>query len=84
MRAAVGRLSGATDYAALGAADLVIEAVFEDMDVKRAVFARARPGDAAGCDPRQQHVLSRREPDRRGRARSRGGWSACTSSRRRM
>jgi 3-hydroxyacyl-CoA dehydrogenase len=36
--AAVGRLSGATDHAALGAADLVIEAVFEDMDVKRAVF----------------------------------------------
>ncbi|HVL20738.1 MAG TPA: 3-hydroxyacyl-CoA dehydrogenase NAD-binding domain-containing protein [Amaricoccus sp.] len=37
--AALARLSGATDYAALGAADLVIEAVFEDMDVKRAVFA---------------------------------------------
>jgi len=36
--AALGRLSGATKYAALGAADLVIEAVFEDMDVKRAVF----------------------------------------------
>jgi 3-hydroxyacyl-CoA dehydrogenase len=37
--AALGRLSGATDYAALGEADLVIEAVFEDMGVKRAVFA---------------------------------------------
>ena len=37
--AAVGRLSGATDYAALAGADLVIEAVFEDMEVKRAVFA---------------------------------------------
>jgi 3-hydroxyacyl-CoA dehydrogenase len=33
------RLSGATDHAALGTVDLVIEAVFEDMDVKRAVFA---------------------------------------------
>ena len=28
----------------------MIEAVFEDMEVKRAVFARARPGDAGGCD----------------------------------
>ncbi len=29
-----------TDYAALGDADLVIEAVYEDMDVKKAVFAK--------------------------------------------
>jgi len=36
---ALGRLSGATDYAAIGAVDIVIEAVFEDMEVKRAVFA---------------------------------------------
>ena len=33
------RFSGATDYAALAQADLVIEAVFEDMSVKKAVFA---------------------------------------------
>lgn len=31
--------SGSTDYAALAEADLVIEAVFEDMAVKKAVFA---------------------------------------------
>lgn len=37
--AAVARLSGSTDYAALADADLVVEAVFEDMEVKRAVFA---------------------------------------------
>lgn len=37
--AALGRLSGAAEYAALAGADLVIEAVFEDMAVKRAVFA---------------------------------------------
>jgi 3-hydroxyacyl-CoA dehydrogenase len=36
--AAVGRLSGAVGYGALAEADLVIEAVFEDMEVKRAVF----------------------------------------------
>ena len=34
-----GMLTAATDMAALAGADLVIEAVFEDMDVKRRVFA---------------------------------------------
>ncbi|QQB33238.1 enoyl-CoA hydratase/isomerase family protein [Achromobacter deleyi] len=38
--ARLARLTGATDYAALADADLVIEAVFEDMDVKQAVFAQ--------------------------------------------
>ena len=37
----LARLNGALDYAALGDADLVIEAVVEDMDIKRDVFARA-------------------------------------------
>jgi len=34
------RLAMTTDYAKLGDADLVIEAVFESMDVKRAVFTK--------------------------------------------
>ena len=42
------RLQCTTDWAVLASADLVIEAVFEDLDVKRQVFARidglARPG----------------------------------------
>ena len=36
----LSRLSAATDYAALSTADLVVEAVFEDMDVKTQVFAQ--------------------------------------------
>lgn len=36
----LSRLTAATDYAALAEADLVIEAVFEDMAVKQAVFAQ--------------------------------------------
>lgn len=36
--AMVANFSGALDYTALATADLVIEAVFEDMDVKKAVF----------------------------------------------
>ncbi|MYN14262.1 3-hydroxyacyl-CoA dehydrogenase [Pusillimonas sp. TS35] len=35
----LSRLSTATDYAMLAEVDLVIEAVFEDMDVKKQVFA---------------------------------------------
>lgn len=35
----LARLTGATTYDALSDADLIIEAVFEDMDVKLAVFA---------------------------------------------
>ncbi|WP_332607823.1 3-hydroxyacyl-CoA dehydrogenase NAD-binding domain-containing protein [Achromobacter sp. ESBL13] len=38
--ARLARLTGATTYDALGDADLIIEAVFEDMDVKLAVFAQ--------------------------------------------
>ncbi|WP_264210894.1 3-hydroxyacyl-CoA dehydrogenase NAD-binding domain-containing protein [Leisingera thetidis] len=43
-----GALTVATDYAALGQVDLVVEAVFEDMGVKREVFgkldAHCKPG----------------------------------------
>ena len=46
-------------------ADLVIEAVFEDMDVKQTVFRDARRGGEAGRDPRHQHLHARRRPDRR-------------------
>jgi 3-hydroxyacyl-CoA dehydrogenase len=44
----MAKLAASLDYGALAAADLVIEAVFEDMDVKKEVFAKldsaARPG----------------------------------------
>jgi 3-hydroxyacyl-CoA dehydrogenase len=44
----VGAVSGSTDYASLSECDLIIEAVFESMDVKKAVFkqvdAVAKPG----------------------------------------
>jgi 3-hydroxyacyl-CoA dehydrogenase len=37
---ALGLIRGVSDYAALRDADILIEAVFEDLDVKRAVFAK--------------------------------------------
>lgn len=36
----IAAIQGATDYAALSSADLVIEAVFEEMDLKHKVFAK--------------------------------------------
>ena len=35
-----GRITGTTDYASLSDADLVIEAVFENLELKREIFAR--------------------------------------------
>lgn len=44
----ISGVAGTTDYARLADADLVIEAVFEDISVKRAVFARL--GDVCRAD----------------------------------
>jgi 3-hydroxyacyl-CoA dehydrogenase len=38
-QAALGLIRGATDYAALSRADIIIEAVFEELNIKREVFA---------------------------------------------
>jgi 3-hydroxyacyl-CoA dehydrogenase len=38
--AARARISGVRDYGALAEADIIVEAVYEDLDVKRAVFAQ--------------------------------------------
>jgi 3-hydroxyacyl-CoA dehydrogenase len=44
----LGRISGSVDYGSLADCDLIIEAVFEDIEVKKEVFVRldavARPG----------------------------------------
>ena len=40
MERALSLIKGITDYEAVGAADIVIEAVFEDMQVKKDVFTR--------------------------------------------
>lgn len=40
MERRMGLISGVLDYAALGDADVVVEAVFESLDVKRQVFER--------------------------------------------
>ena len=71
----MGRLAPTLDFSALAQADLVIEAVFENMDIKKSIFERldavAKPGAILGLE----HILSRHRRDRgddhaaRGRAR---------------
>jgi 3-hydroxyacyl-CoA dehydrogenase len=39
MERRIAKIDGATDIAAVGDADIIIEAVFEEMDIKRQVFA---------------------------------------------
>ena len=39
-RAARALIQGTTDYADLSDCDMVVEAVFEDMDVKKAIFKK--------------------------------------------
>ena len=45
---------------------LVIEAIVEDLGVKRALLRRARAGRRARGDPRDQHVVAVGRRDRRG------------------
>ena len=65
--ARMARWQGAITYNALDEADLIIEAVFEDMDVKLAVFAEL--DRAAGRGAGDQYVLSGHQPHRARHAR---------------
>ena len=54
------RIAGDTDYAALGDADLVVEAVFEDPELKKDIFARldkaCKPGAILATNTSYQDV----------------------------
>ena len=63
--AAAGLVTGSGDYAALGGADIVIEAVFEDLQVKQEVFARLDAVAAPARHPRDQHLDARHRRHRR-------------------
>lgn len=53
-RARFARITGTLALEDLADRDLIIEAVFENMDVKKKLGSRA-PGTAAGRHPGQQH-----------------------------
>lgn len=58
--ACMGRISGTTDYAELANADLVIEAVFENPDIKKEVFRKldqvCKPGTILATNTSYQDV----------------------------
>jgi hypothetical protein len=72
-------LSTTLSYDDLGAADLVIEAVFEDMGVKEGGVQGAGPRDEARRHPGVQHLHAGRDKIAASRS-ARRTWSACTSS----
>ena len=51
------RITGTLDYSGFARADLVIEAVFEDLDLKRRTLAEIEDAAPAGHHFRQQHVF---------------------------
>lgn len=54
--AVLARLSADPKGDGLATADLMIEAVAENLDIKRRVFCRCRSADEAGCDYGNQHI----------------------------
>ena len=54
----MGLLTPALDLSALADCDLIIEAVFEDMAIKKEIFARLDADRQTRRDPRLQHQLS--------------------------
>ncbi len=59
-------VDGGTGWEQFAGCDLVLEAVFEELDVKREVFARGARR-RAGRDPRHEHVVALRRGDGRRR-----------------
>ena len=79
---AMGLLSPKLELEALADCDLIIEAVYENMDVKKDIFGKLDTDRQAGRDPGVEHLLSRRQRDRGLDLAAAGRARACTSSRR--
>ncbi len=60
----MGLLNTTLSYDDIKDADLVIEAVFEEMGVKEMVFKKLDEVDEGGRDPGLQHLHARRQQDR--------------------
>ena len=61
----LGLIKGTLSYDDIADADLIIEAVFEDMEVKKQVFETLDRKAKVGRDSRLQHLDARSQPDRR-------------------
>ena len=61
----MGLLTPTLDLDGLADCDLIIEAVFENMDVKKEMFGKLDKIAKPGAILAQQHLLSQRRRDRR-------------------
>ena len=68
----LARIKPTADYADLEGCDLVVEAVFESVELKHSVFGELEPVVNAGCAARLQHVDAADHRPGRGRQASRG------------
>jgi 3-hydroxyacyl-CoA dehydrogenase len=62
----MGLITGTTDFNAIKDADIVIEAVFEEMPIKKEVFAKLGRHRQAGRRAGHEHLHARRQRDRLG------------------
>ena len=81
--AVMGRLSRTTSLDDLAKADLVIEAVFEDLAVKRELLGKLNEICPGAHDLRLQHLDACRSPRSPAAPAATTAWSACTSACRR-
>nr|WP_284290254.1 3-hydroxyacyl-CoA dehydrogenase family protein [Angustibacter aerolatus] len=63
--AALARITTTTDLDVVAEADVVVEAVFESLEVKTGVFTEARPAGPARCRAGHEHLGHPDHPDRR-------------------
>ena len=81
--AALARLTGSTSHDDLADADLVVEAIVEDLAAKQELFRDPRQGLQAGGHPRDDDLVAARHRLRRRHRPARRTSSGCTSSTRR-
>ena len=74
------RISSTTRLEDLADCDIVIEAIIENLDIKKETYRHARPDLQARHDLLLEHVLADDHGDVRGHASGRTGSPACTSS----
>ena len=80
VRDATDRLMPDVAGAGIARADVIVEAIFENLDAKRSLFAALEAKAKPSAHPRDQHVEHSARGDRDGDGRSRRGSSAFTSS----
>ena len=78
--AILARIEPVTALEEVGSVGLVVEAIVENLEAKRALFQQLEALVPAGCRAGHQHLVDLGHRDRQRPAASAAAWSACTSS----